>query len=127
MKCAETAGFLLQAPCDHEASTTCQSCRKPVCDQHVRLAEKQLVCIACYKQWISLNSVPETQGSRLDSRRSRYDYYDPFLYHQYYYQDYDPYRDSSYSRADREAFARRADPTGGDKTSEKWEDGYDGS
>ncbi len=109
MKCAETAGFLIRSACSHAASGECMKCRKPICSDHQRLLEAQLVCIACYKEAMAL---PDRDGenARVNSRRSNYDYYDPYLYHQYYYSSYDPYYDSSFTPSDRSAFDRRDDP-----------------
>ena len=84
-KCAETAGFLISAPCKQPADGKCQSCRKPVCRRHQRksAAGDKTFCITCYRR--SSDGYGDTDDPYLYSGIIYTDYYE----HSYYRDDWE--------------------------------------
>ena len=103
-KCAETAGFLISAPCKQIADQKCQACRKPICRRHQRksAAGQKVLCITCFRK--SSDGYGDTD--------------DPYLYSGIIYTDYNEH---SYYQDDWEG----SDVFQDDDTN--WEADFDGS
>ena len=109
-KCAETAGFLISAPCRHQATGKCMSCGKPICERHQRKVAAPGVapkCITCYRK---------------SEARFTEDHDDPYLYTGSLYPDY--YQSTHYREdwagAEAVLLAQEYD-------SERWEGDFEGS
>ena len=47
MQCAMVVGYLVPHRCENEALATCIQCGRMYCDEHVKIIESGLVCLAC--------------------------------------------------------------------------------
>lgn len=81
--CNETAGFLFRHECYRPPRGACAECDKPICDEHQKEVEGQVLCVKCARSNLGVG--------RARGRRSPYYgnyYYDPYFYGGYHYQGY---------------------------------------
>lgn len=120
-RCRETAGFLFSHPCKNPATARCSQCGKPVCAEHGRAPAAEagpeppggwpqaLLCVGCTRRQAAAD--PQALARRQD---------DPLFYAWALYPDYQAYS-SSYTDADRAAFAAEEVPA----TQAEWERDWD--
>ncbi len=92
--CNESSGFLFRHDCFRPPTDACSRCGKPVCEDHRREVDGQVVCIGCAKRRVNRSSRQSIRGRRY---HDSYDY-DPYFYGGYHYHGYhdDWRRDRSY-------------------------------
>ena len=93
-RCRESAGVLFSHPCKQSATTTCSSCRKPICDAHARKTGDAVRCVSCVRQDLTDR---HNRGSHAFLRD------DPYFY--WYYYD-DTWYDAPYTADDSSLFDR---------------------
>jgi hypothetical protein len=49
-QCELIIGYLLPRRCEEKGVTTCQKCRRTVCELHTRMADQGLLCRDCHEE-----------------------------------------------------------------------------
>jgi hypothetical protein len=83
--CLERAGFLFAHDCPRPATQSCTRCSKPICVEHSRITDQDVLCIECAKA--------EHSGAT-DNREPGE--IDPYLYSSYYYRGFGFYGHGSW-------------------------------
>ena len=84
--CNEKSGFLFSHVCFRPQKFICESCQKPVCEDHSHQLDGSCYCTTCVKKRQSKSS-KNRSGHGHDHRRDNVynDYHDPYFYGGYYY------------------------------------------
>jgi hypothetical protein len=77
--CLERAGFLFTHDCPRSATQHCTRCSKPICVEHSRITNLDVLCIECAK-------AERSEAKTTDLREPGE--LDPFLYSSYYYRGF---------------------------------------
>ena len=113
--CNEKSGFLFSHECYRSPEASCDSCQKPVCEDHSHEIEGIVLCTACAKKDRQRRGRDES-GQRYGHSRYHNDH-DPYFYGGYYYGYgyYDSYQGSSrgdpddFTEADAESLTSEMD------------------
>jgi hypothetical protein len=84
--CNETTGFLFRHQCNQNPLTRCQTCDKPICEEHERPLDGMILCVTC-------NRAETRRRGLKGGRRRAYDD-DPYYYGGTYYPGYGYYHGS---------------------------------
>ena len=113
--CNERSGFLFSHECYRPTVESCNSCQKPVCEDHSHKIEGTVLCTACAKK--DRQRRGRDESGRRYSHSDYYDDHDPYFYGGYYYGYgyYGSYHGSSrgdpddFTEADAESLASETD------------------
>ena len=92
--CNEQSGFLFKHECFQLPTFTCQTCGKPICEDHTHELPDGTFCTSCARGHIKQPSGPSQPPAQGDTstRSGAYDHHyynnDPFLYSSSYYYGY---------------------------------------
>lgn len=77
MRCKEVSGILFNHPCEREATLSCTTCNKPICERHMRYAQDKPTCISCLRGAL--------KEERESGRQASSGYQnDPYFFYYYY-------------------------------------------
>lgn len=98
--CNEKSGFLFNHDCLRGSAVNCNSCQKPICDEHAHEADGLTCCTSCAKK-IRGKAEQRSGSSRSGTRHGRSHYHDSYHAPYFYGGDYYGYgyHDSYYGRS----------------------------
>lgn len=91
--CNEKSGFLFKHECFQLPTSTCQTCGKPICEDHAHELPDGTFCTSCARGQIKkpVGSSPRPVAGSTSNRSIEHDCYyhnDPYLYSSSYYYGY---------------------------------------
>ncbi len=81
-RCNDKSGFLFSHTCFRPQEYICETCQKPVCEDHIVQLDANFFCTTCVKKKQTKKSGHQSGHRRNDVYD---DYHDPYFYGGYYY------------------------------------------